>query len=142
MMKMQYQFLQMWRLVQLWEGHGYKRLRLGHVPLLSLVMVNLPLYIIFVQAKPCRWGHSSNFLRSSVPRKGRYPTSGKPRGSGGNGGITFLDFLDAHRNQINTANIETKAVTITLESSSFSSLPPHHHDHMVETVLNIARLCE
>ncbi len=57
MMKMQYQFLQMWRLVQLWEGHGYKRLRLGHVPLLSLVMVNLPLYIIFVQAKPCRWGH-------------------------------------------------------------------------------------
>ena len=71
-----------------------------------------------------------------VPRKGRYPSSGKPRGPGGNGG--FLDFLAAHKNQNNTANIETKAVRFALESSSLSLLAVHHRDHMAETVFNMS----
>ena len=71
-----------------------------------------------------------------VPRKGRYPSSGKPRGPGGNGG--FLDFLAAHKNQINTANIETKAVRFALESSSLSLLAIHHHDRMAETAFNMS----
>ena len=71
-----------------------------------------------------------------LPRKGRYPSSGKPCGPGGNGG--FLDFLAAHKNQNNTANIETIAVGFALESSSLSLLALHHRDHMAETVFNMS----
>lgn len=108
-----------------------------------------------LKIEPWTPGRSSNFVLSSLPRKGRYPSGGRPREVGGNGGITFLDFFAGHRNQ-NTANrhlkqrellmnvhfryhptTESKAEIGSVRVSQVVRFYAQCHKHMVEIVFNI-----
>jgi len=70
--------------------------------------------------------NSANFGWRSVPRNGRYPKNGTPRGPGGNGAVVWFRLLNKEK-KVRAAITMTSSVAVALGIASSASLASHDH---------------